>query len=217
MRFDRETEADRRMKSLAKQQGEKVAKKAINKAIGKSAAGQAGAKAAAAGKTAGAGIIKAIAAVIGAVGAPVILLIVCVSLLLLLLPSIITSSTISIDNKYDTEGLVATTIGPVWEDDAEQAIEERYRDLKTETFWADLETFFTTGSWGESGKRFETEYANAKDADMEGTDGYFSASNRLIALINEAYRQSLIHSRIKPEAQALATQAIPSIEEELRN
>ena len=225
MRFDRETEADRRMKSLAKQQGEKVAKKAINKAIGKSAAGQAGAKAAgqagakaaAAGKTVGAGIIKAITAVIGAVGAPVILLIVCVSLLLLLLPSIITSSTISIDNKYDTEGLVATTIGPVWEDDAEQAIEERYRDLKTETFWADLETFFTTGSWGESGKRFETEYANAKDADMEGADGYFSASNRLIALINEAYRQSLIHSRIKPEAQALATQAIPSIEEELRN
>ena len=108
-------------------------------------------------------------------------------------------------------------VGPEWEDDAEAAIQERYRGMQIATFWTDLGNFFTTGVWGKEGQLFETQFANAKDEDAEGTDGYFSSSNRLIALINEAFRLSLSHGRIQGDAQALAEQSIPDIEAQFRN
>lgn len=228
LRYDRETDADRRAKEMAQRQGKRLARKAVNKAFqkkaagkaGTTAAGKAGAAAGKAGATAGkagaAAIQKVVAAVVAAIGWPVLLIILVVILLLLFLPSLVTSSMYAIDNKYSPDELGATAIGPSWEDDAENAINTRYQDLKTETFWADLGTFFTTGKWGESGERFETEFANAKDSDMDGTDGYFSSSNRLVAIINEAFRQSLKRSRIKSEAEDMAQQAIPEIENELR-
>lgn len=222
MRFDRETEADRHAKDFAKQQSKKAVKNAVKKMRNKGAktGAKAGAKAgkkagAAAGKAANAVIQKVIAAIVGALGAPLAIILLCAVLLMVALPSLLTSSTFSIDSKYEPDGLGNTSVGSSWEDDAEAAIDTRYQGLKSQNFWADLGTFFTTGSWGTAGARFETEFANAKDADMEGTDGYFSASNRLIAIINEAYRQSLNRSRIKAEAEALATQAVDAIKNDI--
>lgn len=205
MRFNRETEADRAAKNFAKKQAGKAAQKAGKKA------------AKAAGKATSAIAQKIVTAIVSAIGTPAALVILVAVLVLIVLPSMIFGASFGTDSKYDSDELGATAVGSGWEDDAEQAIEERYHDMKIATFWSDLGTFFTSGRWGQEGARFETEFSNASDADEEGTDGYFSSSNRLIALINEAFRLSLSRSRIKSEAIAMANQAIPELEEEIRS
>lgn len=179
MRFNRETQADRAAKNFAKKQVNKAVKKHGKKA------------AKAAGKAASAATKKIVAMLASALGGPVGLVLFAAIFVLILLPSMIFGSGFGTDSKYDPDDLNNTSVGSSWEDDAELAIDERYKDLKIANFWGDLGTFFTTGHWGQAGARFETEFANAKDADEQGTDGYFSSSNRLIAIINEAFRLSL--------------------------
>ena len=204
MRFNRETQADRAAKNFAKKQ--------VNKAVKKH--GKKTAKAA--GKAASAVTQKIVAMLAGALGGPIGLTLFAAIFVLILLPSMIFGSGFGTDSKYDPDDLNNTSVGSSWEDDAELAIEERYKDLKIANFWGDLGAFFTTGQWGQAGTRFETEFANAKDADEQGTNGYFSSSNRLIAIINEAFRLSLTNSRIKQEAIAMANQAVPEIDNEIR-
>ena len=207
MRFNRETEADRTAKDFAKRQ--------VNKAVRNH--GQKAAKAVgkAAGKATSVAAQKIAVMLAGVLGSPVGLVVLTAILVLIVLPSLIFGSGFGTDSKYDSDEIGATSVGPLWEDDAELAIEERYKDLKIANFWGDLGTFFTTGTWGQEGVRFETEYANACDADETGTDGYFSSSNRLIAIINEAFRLSLTRSRIVDEAKALAEQTVPEFRKEI--
>lgn len=204
MRFNKETQADRAAKDFAKKQVNKAVKKHGKKA------------AKAAGKAASAASKKAITMLVSAIGSPVGLTLFASIFVLILLPSMIFGSGFAIDSKYDSDDLNNASVGTSWEDDAELAIEQRYQDLKIANFWSDLSTFFTTGRWGQAGARFETEFANAKDIDEQGTDGYFSSSNRLIAIINEAFRLSLKNSRIEQEAIAMANQTIPEIDNEIR-
>lgn len=204
MRFNRETQADRAAKDFAKKQVNKAVKKQGKKA------------AKAAGKAASAVSKKIIAMMVSAIGSPVGLTLFAAIFVLILLPSMIFGSGFGTDSKYDADDLNNTSVGSSWEDDAELAIDERYKDLKIANFWGDLGTFFTTGHWGQAGARFETEFANAKDADEQGTDGYFSSSNRLIAIINEAFRLSLKNSRIESEAIAMANQTVPEVDYEIR-
>lgn len=204
MRFNRETQADRAAKNFAKKQVNKAVKKHGKKA------------AKAAGKAASAATKKIVAMLASALGGPVGLVLFAAIFVLILLPSMIFGSGFGTDSKYDPDDLNNTSVGSSWEDDAELAIEERYKDLKVANFWGDLGTFFTTGHWGQAGARFETEFANAKDADEQGTDGYFSSSNRLIAIINEAFRLSLKNSRIESEAIAMANQTVPEVDYEIR-
>lgn len=203
MRFNRETQADRAAKNFAKKQVGKAAKKHGKKA------------AKAAGKAASAATKKIVAALVSALG-PAGFTIFAAIFVLVLLPSMIFGSAFGTDSKYDSDELKNTSVGSSWEDDAELAIEQRYKDLKIANFWGDLDTFFTTGHWGQAGARFETEFANAKDADEQGTDGYFSSSNRLIAIINEAFRLSLKNSRIESEAKAMANQTVAEVDQEIR-
>lgn len=209
MHFNRETEADRAAKDFAQRQAKKTLKKHGGKAA--KAAGKA------AGKITSIVAQRLATVVAGAIGGPVSLVILAAVLVLIILPSMIFSSGFGADSKYNPSELANTSVGSTWEDDAENAINERYADLKIANFWEDLGTFFTTGQWGQTGARFETEFANAKDADEEGTNGYFSSSNRLIAIINEAFRLSLKNSRIESEAIALANQTKVELEEEIRS
>jgi murein DD-endopeptidase MepM/ murein hydrolase activator NlpD len=204
LRFNRETQADRAAKNFAKKQVNKAVKKHGKKA------------AKAAGKAASAATKKIVAMLASALGGPVGLVLFAAIFVLILLPSMIFGSGFGTDSKYDPDDLNNTSVGSSWEDDAELAIEERYKDLKIANFWGDLGTFFTTGHWGQAGARFETEFANAKDADEQGTDGYFSSSNRLIAIINEAFRLSLKNSRIENEAKAMANQTVAEVDNEIR-
>lgn len=205
MRFNRETQADRAAKNFAKKQVNKAVKKHGKKA------------AKAAGKAASAATKKIVAMLASALGGPVGLVLFAAIFVLILLPSMIFGSGFGTDSKYDPDDLNNTSVGSSWEDDAELAIEERYKDLKVANFWGDLGTFFATGQWGKEGALFETQYANAKDADEEGTNGYYSSSNRLIALINEAFRLSLKNSRVINEAKEMANQAVPEFEQEIRD
>lgn len=187
MQFNRQSAADEAAKSYAagkaKQAAGKVAKKAAKKVgqkVGKKAA-----KVAA--KT-----TKIIASIVGAM-APLLPIFAC-AFVLIILPAVIFSSALGLDSATP-DGTVETNMGTTWEDDAAAAINARHAQLVSENFWSDLGSFFSTGSWGTRGETFKTEYAKADDIDPDTGEsvsaGYFSASNRLIALIDEAFRSSL--------------------------
>lgn len=216
MKFNRESESDQFVKDQTRKQATKYAKKAAKSAM-KKMGGKAGKAAGdAAGKAVQAGIKKIIALVANAIGGTSASVFIIAVLVLLVLPSLIFSSLLGIDGANSESG-VSDIVDSSWEEDAQNAIDERYQDLKEATFWADIGTFFTTGEWGTEGHFFETEYANARDMDTEGTDDYFSASNRLIAIINETYRLSLKYGRVVDDAVALANASKPNIESQYRN
>lgn len=176
MKFDRESAADEAAKSFAK-----------NKA--KSAAATAGKTAAKTTGKAAQWLFLKIAAVLGLPFT--IIIIVC--LFLLILPSVIFSSTAGLDNKFPTDNTIDINAA-IWEENAEEAIRERKEQLYTVTFWDDLGSFFTGGGFGSSREIFKTEFAQANETDENGDSisaGYYSSSNRMIALINEAFRSSL--------------------------
>ena len=182
MRFDRETEADRMMKNYAKKK-----------------AAKAGAKAAGAAAKAGVQAGKwVIATLVSAIGLPTLLALVGVILIICILPSLIGASSLGMDNKMP-DGELVETVGTQWEDNALQALNDRQGQLSRNAFWSDMMTFFETGHWGNSGQQlketFKTEFANADDIDEETgesiSSGFFSASNRMIAVIDEAFRASL--------------------------
>lgn len=182
-----------------------AAKKGAKKAGGKTA------------KFAGGIVKKVVLWLVGIMGVPMSLAILVIAVLMFALPSLITSVTYGTDSSFDPDSLTSASVGSTWEDDAEAAINERFNELKRAAFWDDMATFFSSGQWGTSEEVFKTEFANAEAADMEGTEGYFSTSNRLIAIINEAYRVSLTDGKIVPRARALAERAVPRIEQEIRN
>lgn len=204
MRFDRETHADRMMKNYAKKKAAKVGAKAAGTA-------------AKAGFQAAKWLIVTIAS---SVGAPVLLCIFGLLILLCILPGLIGASSLGMDNKFPDGKLVETAGTSTWEDNAEAALDARQAQLSKGLFWTDMKTFFTTGHWGTAQstfkKTFKTEEANADDYVTEYnpengeyetkteidpdtgeevpvsiSSGYFSSSNRLIAIIDEAFRASL--------------------------
>lgn len=203
MQFNRSSEADEAMKNYAGRKAASLAQKAVKKA-GKSA-GKAGKKAGkeagkAAGRAAKFAAQKIWFTLAGVVGAPAAFCILVVVLFLFLLPGAIFSSTLGTDNA-SPDGTIITTVGSSWEDDAKAALNERYSQLTSVTFWNDLGTFFSTGHWGTSGEVFQTEYAKANELDENGesvSEGYFSSSNRLVAILNETFRSSL-----RDDAQAM--------------
>lgn len=177
VKFDKTTAADEAMKNKAKKAATKAATKTAKKA------GKAAKKA-----------TKLIARkvwmmLLAAFGGPGLMILLSVILLLLILPAMLFGSTMGVDNK-SPDDMTINSVGSAWEDDAVAALDERYNQLTSMSFWGDLKTFFSTGSWGTSGETFKTEYANADDVDENGksvSPGYFSASNRMITVINQTF------------------------------
>lgn len=180
MQYNRTSAADEAAKNFAKDKAKKVAKKA-GKKVGKHA-----------GKLAQKAAKKIIAIVSSLLGSIPGFVLIAAILLLFLLPSIIFGSALGLDSETP-DGTISTTVD--WEQDAKNAIREKESILKWENFWDDMGTFFSSGTWGTSNETFKTEYAKADDIDEETgesvSSGYFSASNRIIALIDEAFRASL--------------------------
>lgn len=203
MRFDRETQTDRMLKNYAKKKAAKY-----------------GTKAAATAAKAGAHAIKMlIAAAVSAIGLPMFLMIVAIAVVILILPSIIWSSTLGADSKFDTS--ISPEIGSSWEESAETALNARETQLSQGAFWSDMKTFFSTGKWGTAQSSLKQTFKTAEaDADDYATEynpetkaydkvkmetdpdtgeevpvsistGYFSSSNRVVAIIDEAFRASL--------------------------
>lgn len=182
MKFDKTSAADEAIKNKVN----KTAKKAASKTAKK--AGKAAGKASlwAARK-----LFMALSMIFGGVGA---IFFITIILVLMILPAIIFGSTAGVDGANpDPNGTTINSIDSSWEEDAKAALDERYKQLTTTSFWDDLSTFFTTGVWGTSNETFKTEYADADDLNKDGesiSPGYFSASNRMIAVINQAFRVS---------------------------
>lgn len=174
MKFNRKTEADKKLEQFAKNKAKKMGAKAGVKA-GKLAAGAA----------------KKIALVlISTIGPPATLVILVIVIFMMIMPSFIFSTTSGMDGKYE-DGTLPITVDDSWETNAETELTNRYNQLIATDFWEGLVNFFTTGKWNDSSvETFKTEYANADDLDESGksvSSGYFSASNRLIAIINQAF------------------------------
>lgn len=195
MQFNRTSEADEAIKDYAGRKATDAAKKQVKKAVKK-----AGKKAEDASKKAGKAAVKGVKwaahkmwiALSGALGVPAAFCIIVVVMFLFLLPGLIFSSSVGLDNA--SGDATVNAVGDAWENDAQAALNERHSQLTTILFWNDLGSFFSSGSWGQRGEVFQTEYAKANDLDEDGesvSEGYFSASNRLIAILNETFKSSL--------------------------
>lgn len=141
------------------------------------------------------------------IGLPLFLTLICVVIAIFVLPGMIIGGTMGMDSTQISQiqqdgGKIEAYMDTLdkdefreWETAAEQQLDLRSAQLSSNGFWSDLKTFFTTGTWGTAQETFKTEYANADDIDSETGEsvsvGYFSSSNRLIAIIDEAFRASL--------------------------
>lgn len=170
LKFNRKTDAERRIEQFAKKKASKMAGKA----------GMAAAKAS----------WKVIVTIAGFIGAPLFFLILIIVIFLMILPSSIFSSSLGMDSLHN-DGSLNAPVDNSWEINAETELSNRYNQLTATGFWEGLVNFFSSGSWNDpSVETFKTEYANADDLDESGksiSTGYFSASNRLIAIINQAF------------------------------
>lgn len=149
--------------------------------------------------------------IVSLIGVPLFITILCAAILLLVLPGMILGGATGMDateleqvrqdgghieayeDTLDQDGFRE------WEAAAEEQLTLRANQLSQNDFWADLRTFFTTGKWGTAQATFKTAYANADDIDTDTGEsisiGYFSSSNRMIAIIDEAFRASLRDDR----------------------
>lgn len=198
------------LESAAKKKAKKIGAKA-GKTAGK-----------AAGKAAKMAASKIWFALASALGGPVAIIVIVVVVLLFCLPSMIFSSAVGMDSQHpDNESVIVQQDAAEWETNAEAALTARYNDLSSGLFWQDLATFFTTGKWGTAGETFKTEYANADELDENGnsiSEIYFSSSNRLVAVINEAFRASLRDDKqAMKQAKAMAEASKPTYEDYVRN
>lgn len=202
MKFDRPNEAEEMMKKYASRKAAQVGRKV-------------GSAAAKLGFKAGKWLIISLCSLIGL---PAMFILFAIIILLILLPSSIFSSTLGIDASTNAaEVNLADESMTTWETDAQNAIEERKAELERGAWWADFKSLIATGKWGNFEETFKTEYANADDIDEETGEsistGYFSSSNRLVAIIDEAFRSSV---RDDKKAMKAAKKAAQAMEEEYR-
>lgn len=200
MQYNRKDPAEEALKEQAKKQVASKAKKAIGKKVANSAAG----------KAVNEGFKKIVMGLAGG-SAPLWIIFIAIILVLCILPATIFSSTHANDSASGDDTLPSTTvIGDSWDEDEARAIQDAKNALEYSLFWEDLGTFFTTGKWGTETETFRTELANASD---EASVGYFSSSNKLVAIINEIYRRGADSSGAQQKARA---QALMSQNEEVQ-
>lgn len=134
--------------------------------------------------------IKSIIFILNFISFPVLLIFFFLMLFMMILPSANLSAGAGLDGLYEDDTVVSP-VDDYWEQDANAALQARYNQLIHTPFWDGLVNFFSTGSWNNPNvETFKTEYADADDLDSNGESiakGYFSTSNRLIAVINQAF------------------------------
>ncbi len=115
-------------------------------------------------------------------------------IILIILPAVIFASVFGWDSN---NGEVPGGVGTSWYDDEAAAMNAAQAALETNAWWSDLGNWFTGNGWGNRGETFRNDLANAADTVKLGeyeeeNEDYFSSSNRLVAIVNEALRQGAL-------------------------